>query len=352
MPRKARATFVGSAARSNSSDINHHRSMATPQRPTRRLDDGEAGIAQAASLLVQGMLVAIPTETVYGLAADATSGTAVAGIYAAKERPSFNPLIAHLPDLEAARRQGLFDANALALARAFWPGPLTLVVPASPGCTVSDLARAGLDSVALRVPSHPIARAVLRAAGRPIAAPSANRSGRISATSAAHVLADLDGRIDAVLDGGPTEIGVESTIVACLNGAPRLLRPGGVPRAAIEGVIGRPLVLDCPAGAAPISPGLLASHYAPAAQVRLGAAGPEPGEAWLGFGPEPAGLATATAALNLSPRGDLAEAAANLFGHLRRLDAAGIASIAVAPIPMQGLGEAINDRLGRAAAPR
>nr|WP_236841788.1 L-threonylcarbamoyladenylate synthase [Bosea sp. PAMC 26642] len=323
-----------------------------PQRPTRRLDDSQAGIAEAASLLVQGGLVAIPTETVYGLAADATSGAAVAGIYAAKERPSFNPLIAHLPDLDAARRQGLFDANALALARAFWPGPLTLVVPVSIGCTVSDLARAGLDSVALRVPSHPVARAVLRSAGRPIAAPSANRSGRISATSAAHVLADLDGRIDAVLDGGPTEIGVESTIVACLNGAPRLLRPGGVPRTAIEGVIGRTLVLEGPAGAAPISPGLLASHYAPSAQVRLDAVAPNPGEAWLGFGPGATELAPSEAALNLSPRGDLTEAAANLFGYLRRLDEAGRATIAVAPIPMHGLGEAINDRLRRAAAPR
>jgi L-threonylcarbamoyladenylate synthase len=319
---------------------------------TRRLDVSEAGIAEAAALLRQGGLVALPTETVYGLAADATSGTAVASIYAAKERPSFNPLIAHLPDLAAARRQGLFDANALALAKAFWPGPLTLVVPASPGCEVSELARAGLGSVALRVPSHPVARAVLQAAGRPIAAPSANRSGRVSATSAAHVLVDLDGRIDAVLDAGPTEVGVESTIVSCLDGAPRLLRPGGVPRAAIEGVIGRSLVLAGEAGAAPISPGLLASHYAPAAQVRLEAEAPRPGEAWLGFGPEPDGASTSPASLNLSPAGDLTEAAANLFGHLRWLDAQGVAAIAIAAIPPQGLGEAINDRLRRAAAPR
>ncbi|SEF63724.1 L-threonylcarbamoyladenylate synthase [Bosea lathyri] len=319
---------------------------------TRHLEASEAGIAEAATLLRQGGLVALPTETVYGLAADATSGTAVASIYAAKERPSFNPLIAHLPDLAAARRQGLFDANALALAKAFWPGPLTLVVATSPGCEVSELARAGLNSVALRVPSHPVARAVLQAAGRPIAAPSANRSGRVSATSAAHVLVDLDGRIDAVLDAGPTQVGVESTIVACLDGAPRLLRPGGVPRAAIEGVIGRALVLAGEAGAAPISPGLLASHYAPAARVRLEAEAPRFGEAWLGFGPEPEGSSKSAASLNLSLTGDLSEAAANLFGHLRRLDAQGVAAIAVASIPMQGLGEAINDRLRRAAAPR
>jgi L-threonylcarbamoyladenylate synthase len=202
------------------------------------------------------------------------------------------------------------------------------------------------------VPSHPIAQAVLRLAGRPIAAPSANRSGRISATSADHVLAELDGRIDAVLDGGPTRVGVESTIVACLDGAPRLLRPGGVPRAAIEGVIGRALVLAGESGAAPISPGLLASHYAPAAGVRLEAEAPLPGEAWLGFGPDHAGARPNALSLNLSPAGDLAEAAANLFGFLRRLDAAGPANIAVAPIPTDGLGEAINDRLRRAAAPR
>lgn len=318
-------------------------------RQTKLLAADTAGIAEAAALLRAGGLVAMPTETVYGLAADATSGTAVAGIYAAKERPSFNPLISHLPDLASARRQGLFDANALALAQAFWPGPLTLVVPASSGCTVSDLARAGLPSVALRVPAHSVAHAVLEAAGRPIAAPSANRSGRISATSAAHVLADLDGRIDAILDAGPTEVGVESTIVACLDGAPRLLRPGGVPREAIEHVIGRPLVITGNAGHAPISPGMLASHYAPVARVRLDAEAPEDGEAWLGFGPEGREHA---ASLNLSPTGDLREAAAHLFGYMRRLDEMGRKTIAVARIPEHGLGEAINDRLRRAAAPR
>lgn len=317
-------------------------------RRTKLLAANADGIAEAAALLRAGGLVAMPTETVYGLAADATEGTAVAGIYAAKERPSFNPLISHLPDLAAARRQGLFDANALALAQAFWPGPLTLVVPVSTGCTVSELARAGLGTVALRVPAHPVAHAVLEAAGRPIAAPSANRSGRISATSAAHVMADLDGRIDAVLDAGPTEVGVESTIVACLDGAPRLLRPGGVPRAAIEHVIGRPLVLAGDAGHAPIAPGMLTSHYAPAARVRLDADAPEQGEAWLGFGP---GQDFPTA-LNLSATGDLREAASNLFGHMRRLDEMGLRTIAVARIPEHGLGEAINDRLRRAAAPR
>lgn len=318
-------------------------------RQTKLLAADAAGIAEAAELLRAGGLVALPTETVYGLAADATSGTAVAGIYAAKERPSFNPLISHLPDLASARRQGLFDANALALAQSFWPGPLTLVVPASPGCTVSDLARAGLATVALRVPAHPVAHAVLAAAGRPIAAPSANRSGRISATSAEDALGDLGGRIDAVLDAGPTEVGVESTIVACLDGAPRLLRPGGVPRSAIEHVIGRPLVIAGDAGHAPISPGMLASHYAPAARVRLDAEAPRPGEAWLGFGPDQRAHPDA---LNLSPTGDLREAASHLFGYLRRLDTLGPVTIAVARIPEQGLGEAINDRLRRAAAPR
>ncbi|WP_332684013.1 L-threonylcarbamoyladenylate synthase [Bosea sp. (in: a-proteobacteria)] len=322
-------------------------------RQTQRLQPDETGIAEAARLLRAGRLVALPTETVYGLAADATDGKAVASIYAAKERPSFNPLIAHLPDTASARREGVFDAPALALAKAFWPGPLTLIVPVSGACTVSDLARAGLGTVALRVPSHPVAHAVLAAAGRPIAAPSANRSGRVSPTLAEHVLVDLDGRIDAVLDAGATAIGVESSIVACLGGAPKLLRPGGVPRAALEAAIGRELVsADAASGAAPIAPGLLASHYAPEAAVRLGAKAPLPGEAWLGFGPEPAGHALPPLSFNLSLGGDLNEAAANLFAALRRLDEAGATVIAVAPVPMQGLGEAINNRLGRAAAPR
>ncbi|WP_425463284.1 L-threonylcarbamoyladenylate synthase [Methylobacterium terricola] len=322
--------------------------------PTRRLAADAAGVAEAGALLRAGQLVAIPTETVYGLGADAGSATAVAGIYAAKERPRFNPLIAHLPDLAAARREGVFGADAARLAEAFWPGPLTLVVPVAAGGRVCDLARAGLPSVALRVPGSRLARDVLAAAGCPVAAPSANRSGRVSPTDADHVLGDLDGRIAALLDGGPCPVGVESTIVACLDGPPLLLRPGGVSREAIEAVLGRRLALPvAPVGAAPIAPGLLASHYAPRAAVRLDATAVRPGEAVLLFGPiRPDGLDAASASLNLSPAGDLAEAAAHLFAYLRRLDASGAATIAVAPIPETGLGEAIRDRLARAAAPR
>lgn len=320
---------------------------------TERLAPDAAGIARAAEILRAGGLVAFATETVYGLGADATDPAAVTRIYAAKERPRFNPLIAHVDSAEAARREGAFDATALALAERFWPGPLTLVVPAAPGCTVSDLARAGLDSVALRVPAHPVAQELLARVGRPVAAPSANRSGRVSPTTAEHVLADLDGRIAAVLDGGPTEVGLESTIVACLGDGPRLLRPGGIPRAAIEAAIGRRL-LGTPDGEGnPRAPGMLASHYAPRARVRLGVRRIEPGEAALLFGPgSPPGAAQAHAALNLSEGGDLAEAAARLFGHLRALDASGAETIAVVPIPDTGLGEAINDRLRRAAAER
>ncbi|MGE7416852.1 L-threonylcarbamoyladenylate synthase [Methylobacterium tarhaniae] len=322
--------------------------------PTRRLSADAGGIAEAGALLRAGRLVAVPTETVYGLGADAGNPAAVAGIYAAKERPRFNPLIAHLPDLAAARREGDFGAEALRLAQAFWPGPLTLVVPVAAGGRVCDLARAGLPSVALRVPGSPLARAVLAAAGCPVAAPSANRSGRVSPTQADHVRGDLDGRIAAILDGGPCPVGVESTIVACLDGPPVLLRPGGVPRVAIEAVLGRKLALPSAlAGAAPVSPGLLASHYAPRAAVRLDATEIRPGEAALLFGPTaPRGLDAAATFLNLSPAGDLAEAAAHLFASLRRLDASGVATIAVAPIPEAGLGEAIRDRLARAAAPR
>ncbi|WP_425352589.1 L-threonylcarbamoyladenylate synthase [Methylobacterium terrae] len=322
--------------------------------PTRRLTADDAGVAEAGALLRAGRLVAIPTETVYGLGADAGSPAAVAAIYAAKERPRFNPLIAHLPDLAGARREGAFGTDALRLAEAFWPGPLTLVVPVAAGGRVCDLARAGLPSVALRVPASPLARAVLAAAGRPVAAPSANRSGQVSPTQADHVLGDLDGRIAAVLDGGPCPVGVESTIVACLSGDPVLLRPGGVSREALEAVLGRRLATPtAPAGAAPVAPGLLASHYAPRAAVRLDATEVRPGEAVLLFGgAAPRGLDSALLALNLSPAGDLGQAAARLFAYLRRLDAAGPATIAVAPIPEAGLGEAIRDRLARAAAPR
>jgi L-threonylcarbamoyladenylate synthase len=317
---------------------------------TERLGAGPAAIRRAASILEHGGLVAFPTETVYGLGADGRNARAVAALYEAKGRPRFNPLIAHLATVEAAMREGDFDADALRLAEAFWPGPLTLVVPVSAACSVSDLARAGLDSVGLRVPDHPIAGALLAACGFPVVAPSANRSGRVSPTEADHVFVDLDARIDAVVDGGPTRVGVESTIVASLGGAPRLLRPGGVPREAIERVLARAIGDAGLAGAKPLAPGALASHYAPRAQVRLAAAEVRPGEAALSFGRELPG--DAVARLNLSPGGDLAEAAANLFGYLRRLDAAGPATIAVAAIPETGLGEAINDRLRRAAAER
>lgn len=332
---------------------------APTTRTTRLLEADAAGIAEAARILAAGGLVALPTETVYGLACDATEPRAVADLYAAKGRPSFNPLIAHVPDLEAARRVGVLTSAAEALAARFWPGPLTLVVPALEGATC-DLARAGLASVAIRVPAHPAAQAVLKAAGRPIAAPSANRSGHVSPTTAAHVLADLNGRIDLILDAGPCTVGVESTILDCTGAVPVLLRPGGLPREAIEAALGAPLA-DPPArpagGAspepAPLAPGMLASHYAPSVPVRLEAAEVRPGEALLTFaGARPPGSAQAVAMRDLSPTGDLVEAAAHLFAFLRELDAGGAVAIAVVPLPRHDLGEAIADRLRRAAAPR
>ncbi len=325
--------------------------VAAADKAAATLDTDVAGIAEAARLLREGKLVALPTETVYGLAADGSNALAVASIYAAKGRPSFNPLISHLPDIAAARRQGMFSAQALALAKAFWPGPLTLVVPISPDCTVCELARAGLATVGLRVPAHAATLAVLEQVARPVAAPSANRSGHISPTSAEHVLADLGGLIEAVLDAGPCPVGVESTIIACLGGAPRLLRPGGVTRAEAEAAIGQRLSEGLTGGIAPLSPGQLDSHYAPQARLRLDADGPRPGEAWLGFGPDP-DLSAAQASANLSAGGDLTEAAARLFACLRELDRSGAQRIAVAHVPRQGLGEAIHDRLSRAAAPR
>jgi L-threonylcarbamoyladenylate synthase len=319
---------------------------------TRRLGPDQVGIAEAASLLRAGALVAFPTETVYGLGADASDPRAVAGIYAAKGRPRFNPLIAHLAEAEAALAEGVFDARAEALAQRFWPGPLTLVVPVRPGGRTCELARAGLDTVALRVPSHPVARALLRAAERPVAAPSANVSGRVSPTTAAHVAADLDGRIAAIVDSGPTQVGLESTIVAVLPGeVPRLLRPGGVPRAALEEALGG-AIADAMTDVL-LAPGGLASHYAPRASLRLDAETVEAGEAGLLFGPGSLGSPAAdTPILDLSPAGDLREAASNLFAHLRALDTATIERIAVARLPAEGLGEAIADRLRRAAAPR
>jgi L-threonylcarbamoyladenylate synthase len=321
---------------------------------TRLVVAGDAAIAEAARVLAEGGLAAFPTETVYGLGADAGNGAAIARLYAAKGRPAFNPLIAHVATAAAARKLARFDTAAERLAIAFWPGPLTLVLPKAPGCPVADLATAGLDSIAVRVPAHPVAQALLRAFGGPVVAPSANRSGHVSPTSAAHVLADLGGRIDLIVDGGATPVGLESTIVACL-GAPSLLRPGGAPRHAIEAVLGAGIA-DASAGGAsddhaPRAPGQLASHYAPRTRLRLEAREVGAREALLAFGPTPAqGAALAVNVLNLSPRGDLIEAAANLFSHLRALDTAGADCIAVMPIPHDGLGEAINDRLRRAAA--
>ncbi|GHE47663.1 threonylcarbamoyl-AMP synthase [Camelimonas fluminis] len=323
-------------------------------RRTLRLDASADGLATAAQLLRDGGLVAFPTETVYGLGGDATNGRAVAGIYAAKGRPSFNPLISHVPDLAAARAFGAFDAVALRLAERFWPGPLTLVVPAVAGSGVSDLAVAGLPTIALRVPATSAARELLRQVGRPVTAPSANASGHVSPTTAAHVLADLDGRIDAVVDGGPTQVGVESTVVAVVDGVATLLRPGGVTRSTLEAVLGGKLVENADADPArPASPGMLASHYAPNAQVRLNVDEVRVGEALLTFGgARPPGSEHAVMTLDLSESGDLAEAAAGLFGALRRLDAAGVTAIATTPVPDRDLGEAINDRLRRAAAPK
>jgi len=319
------------------------------------LPAGEAAVAAAARALAEGALVAFPTETVYGLGADATNPQAVARLYQAKGRPAFNPLISHLGDLAAARRIGRFDATALALADAFWPGPLTLVLPKTADCAVAELATAGLETIAIRIPSHPIARAILRAFGGPVVAPSANLSGHVSPTTSAHVQNDLDGRIDLIVDGGPVAVGVESTIVGCF-GEPMLLRPGGLLREAIERVLGRALV-QSPAdaesdSAQPLAPGMLASHYAPRTRVRLNADHVEAGEALLAFGTPARGAESAAAVMNLSPRGDLNEAAANLFGYLRALDAKLARTIAVMPVPSEGLGEAINDRLRRAAVGR
>ena len=323
--------------------------------PTTRVVPADAAAAaEAARVLAAGGLVAFPTETVYGLGADVTNGRAVARLYEAKGRPAFNPLIAHVLDRPAAEALARFDAAADRLAAAFWPGPLTLVLPRAAKCPVAELATAGLDTIAVRAPDHKVARDILAALGKPVVAPSANRSGHVSPTTAEHVLADLSGRIDLIIDGGPAPVGVESTIVACL-GEPVLLRPGGLPRAAIERALGRRLA-DTPAAAAndaPLAPGMLASHYAPRTPLRLNARRVKAGEALLAFGPTPAeGAGHAESVLNLSARGDLIEAAANLFSQLRALDAAGAGAIAVMPIPADGLGEAINDRLARAAAPR
>jgi L-threonylcarbamoyladenylate synthase len=314
---------------------------------TLRLPADDASIARAAEILRGEGLVAFPTETVYGLGADAASPRAVAKIYAAKGRPRFNPLIAHVADFEAARREALLPARAQKLAEKFWPGPLTLVAPAAPEGSVCELARAGLSSVALRVPAHPVAAALLRAFGRPVAAPSANRSGHVSPVTAAHVAHDLEGRIDLILDGGRAFAGLESTIVAFLGDRPTLLRPGAIAREAIEAELGERLVEG---QGEVLAPGMTEAHYAPRARLRLDATSLEPGEAGLDFGGTLAAQGGDAVILDLSPTGDLIEAAANLFALLRELDARGVSRAAVAPIPGHGLGEAIRDRLRRAAA--
>lgn len=302
---------------------------------------------EAASLLRAGELCAFATETVYGLGADATNSDAVLKIYETKGRPRFNPLISHCADLAMAERYAIFSPLARQLAAAFWPGPLTLVLPLKPDSGLSDLVTAGLDTVGLRVPAHPLARDLIAALGRPVAAPSANPSGRLSPTTADHVHTAFAGAVP-VLDGGPCERGVESTILAVDGETVIQLRAGALPRDEIEAVLGRPVAKATP-GAAIASPGMLTSHYAPNAALHLDARAPRPGDAYLAFGPAPAHDGPL---LNLSPSGDLREAARNLFSSLARLDASGAQTISVAPIPHEGLGEAINDRLQRAAAPR
>ena len=315
---------------------------------TRYLTDTAGGIAAAADVLASGGLLALPTETVYGLGADARVDHACARIFAAKGRPQFNPLIVHLAGVDQTEQIGMFDATARKLADAFWPGPLTLVVPLRETAGISPLVTAGNPTIGLRVPNHPLARAVLTAFGGPVAAPSANPSGKISPTMAKHVQQGLDGLIEAVIDGGACTVGVESTIVGCVDGRAVLLRPGGVSIEDIADVIG--YTPEARGDADPISaPGQLSSHYAPDADVSLNVTTPAPDQVWVGFGPD-----CADAELNLSPTGDLTEAAANLFQMLRHADeiADGARRIAFAPVPDTGLGLAINDRLRRAAAPR
>jgi L-threonylcarbamoyladenylate synthase len=304
-------------------------------------------IVRAAALLRAGQLVAFPTETVYGLGGDATNERAVAEIFVAKGRPRFNPLIVHVPELAAAEALVFFDDHARFVAKRFWPGPLTLVLPRRSNSGLSLLACAGLDTVAVRVPAHAVAQALLREIGRPIAAPSANRSGRVSPTEAAHVAEELGNSVALILDGGRTPVGLESTVLDLSGKTTVLLRPGGVTLEQLTKLLGP---IAAPDEGQPKSPGMLPNHYAPSLPLRLEAIGPRPGEALLAFGFEaPPGFAEV---LWLSRTGDLAEAAANLFAMLRRLDRPAFTGIAVMPIPEQGLGRAINDRLRRAAAPR
>lgn len=309
-----------------------------------------SGIDAAVEHLRNGRLVAFPTETVYGLGGDATSDLSVTRIFAAKERPRFNPLIIHLPDVAAVRNLVVFDDRAKRLADLFWPGALTLVLPRRPDCRVSLLASAGLDSLAVRIPAHPLAQHLLRAVGRPIAAPSANRSGRVSPTTAAHVRDELADRVSLILDGGPCRVGLESTVLDLTGEMACLLRPGGLAQAAIEAAIG-PVMRAQPIadGAVRLGPGMMTSHYAPGLPVRLDATTLRPGEAFLAFGAPPAGIVPD---LQLSADGDTVEAAQHLFAALRALDRPEFTGIAIMPIPEDGLGAAINDRLRRAAAPR
>lgn len=306
-------------------------------------------VSKAANILSKGGLVAFPTETVYGLGADATNPTAVAKIFDTKGRPSFNPLISHVATLQDAVALGVFNEQAYILANAFWPGPMTLVVPAVERCATCELARAGLNTIALRVPSHPVAQNLLQAFGKPIVAPSANRSGRISPTSAAHVTEDIGDRVDLILDGGSTEFGLESSIFNCLGQSVTMLRPGSITRKMAENILGAE-VQNSDQSQSIIAPGQMASHYAPNAHLRLDAVQPTSDEAYLAFGAEP--HLNAVAVENLSLNGDLTEAAANLYAMLRKLDQSGAKTISVSPIPAFGLGEAIRDRLARAAAPR
>ena len=313
-----------------------------------------ASVARGVDILAHGGLVAFPTETVYGLGGDACNADAVAAIFAAKERPAFNPLISHVASAKAAFELGTATPIAACLAEAFWPGPMTLILTRRPDCPIALLTSAGLDKIALRVPAHAEARALLEAFGRPVAAPSANPSGRISPTRAEHVLAGLGGRIELVLDGGPCESGVESTVIDCTGEAAHILRPGGVTRDAVAATLAAQeltLAAEMPSTDEnkPASPGQLASHYAPSAPVRLNVTAPEPGMELIGFG-ETGGAGEL--GLNLSPKGDLQEAAANLFDMMHAADATGATVIGVAPVPGTGLGEAVNDRLRRAADPR
>jgi L-threonylcarbamoyladenylate synthase len=314
----------------------------------RRAATAEA-IEAAAAALRAGRLVAFATETVYGLGADATNAQAVAQVFAVKGRPHFNPLIVHVPDVAAAAALAVLTPSARQLAAAFWPGALTLVLPRRPDSQIAELASAGLPTIAIRVPAHPVAARLLRAAGLPIAAPSANRSGHVSPTTAAHVEADLGDRVAMVLDAGPTPLGLESTVVDASGASPVVLRLGGLKRGDLGRVLGRPVALVGGEPSRLASPGMLQRHYAPATPLRLEAREVARGEALLAFGaalPQHDGVM-----LNLSPGGDLIEAAANLFAHLRRLDSLGVSGIAVMSIPDEGLGEAINDRLRRAARP-